>query len=56
MEVLAAIKLLLFVTCTAFKSSCCRWIGLRDNLQETTPIFHGKNHGFRLRFPLKPIQ
>ena len=30
-------------------------IGLREILQET-PIFHGTNHGFRLRFSLKPIQ
>ena len=30
------------------------WIGLREHLQEP-PIFHGKNHGFRLRFSLKPI-
>ena len=31
-----------------------QWIGLRENLQET-PISNGKNHGFRLRFSLKPI-
>ena len=31
------------------------WIGLRDKLLET-PIFHRKNHSFRLRFSLKPIQ
>ena len=30
-------------------------IGLLEILQET-PIFNGKNHGFRLRFSLKPIQ
>ena len=30
-------------------------IGWWENLQET-PIFDGKNHGFRLRFSLKPIQ
>ena len=30
-------------------------IGWWDNLQES-PIFDGKNHGFRLRFSLKPIQ
>ena len=30
-------------------------IGWWDNLQEC-PIFDGKNHGFRLRFSLKPIQ
>jgi hypothetical protein len=34
------------------------WIGLREILQETSIfiIFHGKNHGFRLRFSLKRIQ
>jgi hypothetical protein len=31
------------------------WIGLSENSQET-PIFNDKNHGFRLRFSLKPIQ
>ena len=30
-------------------------IGWWENLQES-PIFDGKNHGFRLRFSLKPIQ
>ena len=30
-------------------------IGLRENLQGT-PIFNGKNHGFRFKFSLKPIQ
>ena len=30
-------------------------IGWWDNLQKN-PIFDGKNHGFRLRFSLKPIQ
>jgi len=29
--------------------------GFGENLQEN-PIFNGKNHGFRLRFSLKPIQ
>jgi choline-glycine betaine transporter len=29
--------------------------GFGVNLQEN-PIFIGKNHGFRLRFSLKPIQ
>ena len=31
-----------------------QWIGLREHLQEN-PIFHGKIHGFRFRFSLKPI-
>jgi hypothetical protein len=30
------------------------WIGLRQNLQETS-MFHGKINGFRFRFALKPI-
>ena len=35
------------------------WIGLRDNLQEDPDICYfsnSKNHGFRLRCSLKPIQ
>ena len=39
----------------AFEHPFSHWIGLQENLQET-PIFDGKNHGFRLRFSLKPIQ
>jgi hypothetical protein len=35
-------------------SSYFHRIGWWENLQET-PIFDGKNHGFRLRFSLKPI-
>ena len=31
-----------------------QWIGLGEHLQEN-PIFNGKNHGFRLKFSLKPI-
>ena len=33
----------------------CHRIGWWENLQEN-PIFDGKNHGFRLRFSLKPTQ
>ena len=38
----------------------CEWftiIELDDgNILQESPIFDGKNHGFRLRFSLKPIQ
>ena len=38
-----------------FQWSIIHRIGLWEKLQES-PIFDGKNHGFRLRFSLKPIQ
>ena len=38
-----------------FKGPFCHRIGWWEHLQES-PIFDGKNHGFRLRFSLKPIQ
>jgi hypothetical protein len=32
-----------------------QWIGLRENWNRNPPMFHGKIHGFRLRFSLQPI-